>query len=264
MKTKIVTIVALCVSALTPVAFPTAAMAAILPPIDELNAICSATTVVNPAANSTFRAELNTATIVTTPGPVYELSRVTITNIPGGQLLSQVGPTYVGPQGRNGQSPNIFGTFETVSTYSGGLLVQEVTTAQDTTFTYGCRVFKTQNGNLTEPRGLQVEGLTLTRTENLGSATETVSAPDVLRTELSEKVTCNSPLRNPGVWRQQNGYTGVCSTELFMTLSQIEIHSNSLPPLVTMSARADHSSSSASNDSGPATVFDEWTEEAAS
>ena len=263
MKIKLATMLALCATSLTPVAFPTAAIAAVPVPVDELQAICAATTVVNPDPNSTFRAELNTATIQTEVGAEYVKSVVTITNIPGGQLISSVGPNYVGPQGRNGQSPNIFGTFKTVNTFTGGTLVQDVTYAQDTTFTYGCRVFKTntKNGNVTEPPGLQVTGLTSTRTEVTRTVNVNVSNPDVVVEQLTEKVICNSPLKNPGVWRNQNGYTGVCSTALFFSLSPLPIHSNSLPPFESLNALADQDNSSVANDSAPATVVDEWTEE---
>lgn len=269
MKTKIIAAIALCSSSLASIAFPTAAMAAVPTPTADMTAVCSSTSVVNPDPNSTYSAVLNLASISSSTGTEYEISRTTITNIPGGQLLSKVGPTYVGPLGRNGQSPNIFGTFKTVSTYSGGLLVQEVVYGTDTTFTYGCTVSKTNknNGNVTTPPGLQVNGLTIVKTETRGPVTDTVSAPDYTQEELSEMVVCNSPSTSSkktasNGWANQNGYTGPCSTELFLSLGTITIHSNSLPPLDYLEGPEDHNSSSSFNDSGPQSVSDDdWVTE---
>lgn len=261
MKTKLMTILSLCATALTPMALPTAAMAAVPVPIDDLTAICVQTTVINPDPNSTFRVELNTATIQTSVGAEYEKSRVTTLDIPGGVLIGSVGPTYVpNSQSRNGQSPNIFGTFKTIQTFTGGSKVQTVTYAQDTTFTYGCRVFKiNKQGKETEPPGLQVEGLTAVRTEITRTAEVSVIKPNVEVVQLSGGVICNSPLKNPGVWRNQNGYTGECSTRLFLTLGPLTIPSNSLPSLEPIMLPGDHNSPSNATNSDPATVTDEWT-----
>lgn len=46
-------------------------------------------------------------------------------------------------------------------------------------------------------------------------------------------VVCNSPTKNPGTWRAQNGYLGLggaCSTATFTSLGTATIPSNSLPP----------------------------------
>ena len=70
----------------------------------------------------------------------FEISRTTITNIPGGQELSRTPFVFTtGSEHKNGQSPNVFGDFTSNVTFSGGLNVQEVVTADRTTVTFGCR-----------------------------------------------------------------------------------------------------------------------------
>ena len=253
-----------CAIALSPVAMPTAAVAAIPVPTADLEAICLQTTIMNPNYNSSFTISL-TQPVQSTVGAEYEKSRVVTLNIPGGILISSVGPNYIAnTQGRNGQSPNIFGSFETVQTFTGGTLVQQVTFAQDTTFTFGCTVSKIVGGKVNAPKGLQVTGLTATRSEVTRTLTDEVRKPDVVVKQISESVICNSPTKNPGVWRNQNGYTGICSTALFNSLSQVVIHSNSLPPLEPITLPAAHDSTRTFTDSSPATVVDEWTDEPAS
>ena len=257
MKTKLSVIAALCATSLSPV-MVTPAFAAVTVPIEELQAKCAATTVVNPDANSTYSATLNLAGITQSTGAEYVSDVDIITNIPGGELISTVGPTFTGNLGRHGGSPNIFGEFKTVSTYSGGTLVEDVTYSQDTTITYGCIVSKTNSqGKVTTPPGIQVEGLTKTVTTVTRVVHVNESAPDEVITTLSDAVVCNSPEKNPGKWRAQNGYGGECSTALFNTLPGFPIRSNSQPPLVPNDITTANPSSF--QDSGPATVVDEWT-----
>lgn len=257
---KTIALVAICATALSPV-FVTPAFAAIAVPTAELEALCAGTTIVNPDPNSTYRATLN-SNVQTVTGPEYVKSVNTITDIPGGMLISTSAPTFTGNLGRHGGSPNIFGEFKTLSTFSGGTLIQDVTYAQDTTFTYGCIVTKTtKGGNQTTPPGLQVTGQTLAKTEITRIESVNISKPDVEVVSLSDAVVCNSPEKNPGKWRAQNGYTGECSTALFNTLPGMPIRSKSQPPLIpNVSATANPTSLQSS---GPATVVDEWTVEEA-
>ena len=263
MKTKLSVIAALCATSLSPV-MVTPAFAAVTAPIEELQAICAATTVVNPDPNSTYSATLNLAGITQSTGAEYVSDVDIITNIPGGVLIGTVGPTFTGNRGRHGGSPNIFGEFKTVSTFTGGTLVEDVTYSQDTTFSFGCIVSKTnKQGKTTTPDGIQIPGpshpdpltktvTTVTRTEHINE-----SAPDTTVETLSDAVICNSPEKNPGKWRPQNGYTGDCSTALFISLGTFPIRSNSLPPLEENDITTANPSSF--QDSGPATVVDEWS-----
>ena len=258
---------AVCAVSLWP-AMVAPAFAAVPTPFSEMEAICIATVVLTPDPNSKFRVELNRDTIVTSVGVEYVSNRVTITDIPGGQLISTVGPTFTGNRGRHGGSPNIFGEFKTVSTFTGGTLVQDVTYSQDTTFTYGCRVFKINpQGKESEPDGLQIPGpqhpdpLTITKTEVTRTENINVSNPDVTVENLSDAVICNSPEKNPGKWRQQNGYTGECSTALFISLGTFPIRSNSLPPLESVAGDRSPGMTSSFSNSGPVTLVDDTVEE---
>lgn len=226
---KSIAYVAMCATALSSIV-ATPVFAQVATPIAELQALCASTTILNPDPNSTYTATLGDVT--SSEGLEFISAVDVIEDIPGGVVVGVVGPTFTGELGRNGQSPNIFGKFETVTEYSGGSYIADVTYSQTTTFTYGCVVSRRQpNGNVTTPPGLQVTGQTfpvtvVTRTERVEE-----SNPNTFETTLSDAVVCNSPERNPGKWRNQNGYTGDCSTTLFNSLSSISIHSNSLPPL---------------------------------
>jgi hypothetical protein len=57
--------------------------------------------------------------------------------------------------------------------------------------------------------------------------------PNTTVVTTGDGVICISPTKNPGTWRNQNGYTGACSTALFYSLAGIPdpIPSNSLPPV---------------------------------
>lgn len=115
-----------------------------------------------------------------------------------------------GSEHRHGGSPNIFGGFEVV--ISGGM----------TEYTFDCETYNPNSGGY--PPGLQFSG----------QMTE-VSNPDYTETVDGDGVICISPSSttkkgNPGEWRQQNGYTGECSTTLFYSLTGPDpIPSNSLP-----------------------------------
>jgi hypothetical protein len=172
----------------------------------------------------------------------FEISRVTITNIPGGQELSRTPFVFTtGSEHKNGQSPNIFGDFTSDVTFSGGLNVQEVVTADRTTVTFGCAMSK-DNG-LTFPNGQQIPNdgsLFVSFDANQETNTETVSAPDFTVTITEDRVICNSPTKNPGVWRAQNGYTGACSTTLYNAVNPGGTHSNSVPDLAPLRPNTDH------------------------
>lgn len=148
--------------------------------------------------------------------------------------------------------------------YSGGSYIANVEYSRTTTFTYGCTVSKTNNnnGNVTTPPGLQVTGLTIpvtvvTRTEMINE-----SNPNTFETTLSGAVVCNSPEKNPGKWRPQNGYTGECSTALFNSLPGMPIHSNSQPPLITSLGGDFFVESAPEWDDTPASVTDDdWSTE---
>ena len=226
-------IVALAASSLTSVALPAPALATVATPIVDMEAVC-ANIQVNPNGNAGFVVKLDEAGIQSSVGTPVRTVLSVLQDIPGGQLISQTAPAFVaGSQGRNGQSPNIFGTFKSVLTFTGGTKVEEVQYTTPTTFTFQCVVYKVKRNGSLEPNGLQPDPSTIVRTESYVT-TETVSKPDYTEDRFSESVICNSPTKNPGVWRAQNGYTGTCSTALFNSLSQITIHSNSLPALESL------------------------------
>jgi hypothetical protein len=98
----------------------------------------------------------------------------------------------------HGGSVNIFAT------------VNYEITGGTTAFTFDCETFNpnaNENGQGEYPNGLQFWG-------------QTTSVPneDTI-TGTGDILICISPLRNPGVWRQANGYNdelGACSTALFV------------------------------------------------
>lgn len=177
----------------------------------------------------------------------FETSRVTITSIQGGQEIGRT--PYVltaGSEHRNGQSPNIFGDFTSIVTFSGGLLIQQVTTVDRHKVTFGCALSK-DNGE-TFPNGKQVENtgaLFVNFNTNTRTFTDTVSAPNTTQTFTEDRVICISPTKNPGVWRQQNGYTLVCNTMKYLAVGMgAGTHSNSVPGLAPLRPNApDHEES---------------------
>jgi hypothetical protein len=259
---KSIALVAMCATALSPI-FATPAFAQVATPTAQMQATCAATAVVNPDPNSTYSATFDTASVTSDVGDEVISDLDVIEDIPGGQVVGVVGPTFTGILGRHGGSPNIFGEFETVTEYSGGSYIADVEYSQTTTFTYGCIVSKTNSqGKVTTPPGLQVEGLTIPITEVTRTERIEESNPNTFETTLADKVVCNSPEKNPGKWRNQNGYTGVCSTALFNSLPGMPIHSNSQPPLVTSLGGDLFVESFSSFADSPATVTDnDWTAE---
>lgn len=171
--------------------------------------------------------------VTNTVTTVVELSRVTIEDIPGGILLSQSPYTFTrGSEHRNGYSTNIHGDYTSTAVYSGGRLVQQITEVSNTVFTYGCHVYLTNGGqtNLAPP-GRQVAPV-LTRNQQSAQTTrtETVSKPDVTVVLHAEKVICISPKKNPGIWTNQNGYTGACGSALYNAVALGgPVPSNSVP-----------------------------------
>jgi hypothetical protein len=137
----------------------------------------------------------------------YAESIVEGATTPGGIISSEF---ISGSEHRHGGSPNIFGGFNLV--LDGG----------STEFSFDC-VTENINANGGSggvfPNGLQFPGQT-TSIEN----EDTILA-------TGHGVICISPGKNPGTWRQQNDYTGTCSTAIFYSLAGIPdpIPSNSLP-----------------------------------
>ena len=227
-------IVALCATSLVPV---TPAFA-ITPEVQaELQQTCvDALTPNDP--NSEFQTEPTGVSEVV--GAEFEQSSVVISSTPAGVLLSQTSALNANSEHRHGGSPNIFGTFTVTSTYTGGTSDTLVTYAQTTTTTFGCHVWKVVGNeahpNIVEPAGLQIPGgshpdlLSIEDTVVTRSEHVIVNNPDVIVNTTGDGVICNSPTKNPGTWRAQNGYTGECSTALFNTLPGVEpISSNSQP-----------------------------------
>lgn len=191
-----------------------------------------------------------------------------------------------GSEGRNGQSPNIFGIQQaSTKTYSASFVDQSADFTRTTTYAFNClveervayEVPKENNGGGNdgdkdnyghtggpktgdvppgcEPSGGQPkkcddeDGGTqikyrwdevashdhdFTFTEGKKDLAEQGVASMLPKTytgafDVAQVVICNSPTKNPGTWRQQNGYTGVCSTTLFNSLGPVGIPSNSLP-----------------------------------
>jgi hypothetical protein len=228
-------------------------------PTAQMQQTCSATNILNPDPNSKYTSTLDPASVTSSVGEEYELSRTTTASTPSGVLLGTTPAVFIaGSEGRNGGSPNIFGEFKSTATYSGGSLSQTVVYAEDTEYTFGCIVSKTtNNGNVTTPPGLQVDGLKTTVTTTTRTEYVVVSAPNVTADYFTSGVICNSPLKNPGVWRNQNGYTGVCSTEKYLSLGTAFVHTNSVPFLPPIDAEGDHNQSRHDEISMPASVTDD-------
>jgi len=173
----------------------------------------------------------------------FEVSRVTTESIPGGTLISQTPYVFTtGSEHRNGQSPNIFGFFTSVATYSGGKLVQQVTKADRHHVTFGCGIFK--EPGILAPPGLQVPNngiLFVNYDTNVVTTTETKSEPNTTQTLTADQVICISPsTTSKGTkadgWRGQNGYpTARCTTIFYLSLGDNPgTHSNSVPNLVPL------------------------------
>ena len=223
---------ALCASIFASTALSTPALAQVPTDVqDEMQAFCEAA--LNPDDASQFQTEPTGVSSVT--GPEFLSDSQVLSSTPAGVLLSQTS-VFAGnaTRHRHGGSPNIFGSFTITSVYSGGTSETLNTYSQTTTYTYGCHTFKEAgNGNLIEPPGLQIPvGLTVEDTNVTRTETVTVNNPNTTVVTTGDGVICISPNKNPGTWRNQNGYTGECSTALFNSLPGIEpISSNSQPPV---------------------------------
>jgi hypothetical protein len=188
------------------------------------------------------------AAIVIGGTPVFqndvETSRTTIENIPGGTKVGQTPFLFLAnSEGRNGGSPNIHGIFVSTVTYSGGKLVQRVVTEDIATYTYGCRIERTNKntGRVDLPPEAQVAPtLTFSVRSDRREFEDTVEGDNYTETEEQERVICNSPGSRGGQWRAQNGYTGACTTAAYLALSnQVMPRSNSVPSLF-VSGKPDH------------------------
>lgn len=237
MKTKLLAATALVVSSFSP-ALITPAFAVTPEALAGLQTACEDALRPNDP-NSEFQTEPTGVTEVT--GAEFLSDSQVLSSTPGGVLLSQSSVYNANSQHRHGGSPNIFGGFTVTSVYTGGSSVTQNTYSQTTTYTFGCRVWKTvgpDNDHVVEPGGLQIPGaqhpdlLTLDETLVTRTDTVTVNLPNTTAITAGDGVICISPTKNPGTWRNQNGYTGVCSTALFYSLAGIPepIPSNSLPP----------------------------------
>ncbi|HET9639445.1 MAG TPA: hypothetical protein VFP12_09590 [Allosphingosinicella sp.] len=229
MKTKFLTATALVLSSFSPVLI-TPAFAVTSEAQADLQAACEA--FLNPDDAAEFNTEPTSVSEVT--GAEFLSDSDVLSSTPGGVLLSQTSVYNANSQHRHGGSPNIFGGFTVTSVYTGGSSETLNTYSATTTYTFGCRVWKDlPNGNTIEPNGLQIEA-TQTLDETLVTRTETVTVnnPNETVVTAGDGVICISPNKNPGTWRNQNGYTGACNTTLFYSLAGIPdpIPSNSLPP----------------------------------
>ena len=236
MKTRLLTATALVISSFSP-ALITPAFAITPEAQAELQAFCDDALKPNDP-NSDFQTEPKGVTEVA--GAEFLQSSVVQSSTPGGVLVSRSSVYNANSQHRHGGSPNIFGGFTVTSVYTGGSSVTLDTYAQTTTYTFGCRVWKeVGNGNIIEPNGLQIDyGQTADETLVTRSQTVTVNNANTTVVGTGDGVICNSPSApdkkgNPGAWRNQNGYTGECSTALFYSLAgrPDPIPSNSLPPV---------------------------------
>lgn len=235
MKTKFLTATALVISSFSPVLITPAF--ALTPEAEAaLQTFCE--DALNPNdPNSEYQTE--PTSVGESVGAETLTDSQVISSTPGGVLVSQSSVYNANSQHRHGGSPNIFGAFTVTSVYTGGSSETLNTYSQTTSYTFGCRVWKEvgpDNDHTVEPPGLQlVDQLvedTATRTE-----TVIVNNPDTTEITTGDGVICISPSTNgtkgnPGAWRNQNGYTGECSTALFYSLAGIPdpIPSNSLPP----------------------------------
>lgn len=222
---------ALAASSLTSLAVPPALAQTVTPNATTQTAMQAACDAAKPA-NTPGTTYTATPDVTNTVTQTVETGRVTIQNILGGTLLNQTPFTFTtGSEHRNGYSTNIHGDFTSEATYSGGKLVQEVTEVTNTTFTFGCHVVKTTNGNTTTPPGQQVPATLIKQQAGEPTTrTEEVSAPDTVVTLNAEKVICISPKKNPGTWTNQNGYAGTCSSSLYNSVAEGgPVPSNSVP-----------------------------------
>ena len=135
----------------------------------------------------------------------------------------------------NGQSVNIHADRTTTRTYAESLETYEETVVTTTTTSASCHVHKESNGNDSDPAhagydvpppGLQSDGRVSVSTTEESTRIVTVRVPgpyvDPNFSGTAQVVICNSPLRNPGTWRSQNGYTSqlgrTCSTAWYNEL----------------------------------------------
>jgi len=192
MKIKFLTASALVIASFSPV-LTTPAFADITPEVQaELDAYCR-DVVIPPGDHSHF--------VITAENILEGVST------PGGVISKTF---QAGSEHRHGGSPNIFGAFD-VETAGGS-----------TSYTLDCQTFNppaNENAPGTYPEGLQFYGVAAVIED--GETT----------TSVEDGVICISPTKNPGTWRNQNGYTGICSTDAFYALAGIPdpIPSNSLP-----------------------------------
>src|ERR1044072_1124641 len=232
MKTRVLAATALVISSFSPVLVTPAS--AVTPEAQaDLQTACEDLLRPNDP-NSEYQTEPTGVTEVT--GAEFLSNSQVLSSTPGGVLLSQPSVYNANPQHRHGGSPNIFGGFTVTSVYTGGSSETLNTYSATTTYTYGCRVWKTvgtDNDHVVQPPGPQYDyGETLDETLVTRTETVTVNNPNTTAITAGDGVICISPTKNPGTWRNQNGYTGICSTALFNSLAGIPepIPSNSLPP----------------------------------
>lgn len=204
------------------VAFPSTVMAQVVGDDPALDAQC--VTLLKPNANSGF-----TTLAINVDSQVISI----VTQDTG--IISTVGIgtpvlSYTGFQNArvNGKSVNIHADATFTSVYPGGALVTYATKITTTTEHSGeCHVHKQVNGTGTgddvlhpgyqvAPPGLQNDARVSYTTMEMTTGTRTATIPgpwtDPNGGGTSQVVICISPGRNPGAWRNQNGYTGSLGT----------------------------------------------------
>ena len=198
-----------------------------------------------PSINSPF-----TATPIELDAAVQlglETGRKTLLDEPGGVELSRTPFSFdLASEHRNGQSPNIFGFYTSMITYSGGHSIVEITTVDRYHVTFGCLITK-PNGEIA-PNGLNKNDGTLFVNYDLNKKTVTddVSNPNVTLPFTEDRVICISPSLTSkktaaSGWANQNLYNGECSTARYLEVGMgAGTHSNSVPNLAPLRPNTDH------------------------
>jgi hypothetical protein len=211
-------IAALCASALVP-ATPAFAQDFPADVLEELDVVCA------PHANlaAEHTAALENLTIEVLP---EELTNTNVVlNIPGGVPVGLPAVQFTGPIRVNGGSPNIHGDFSITQELTGGQSDIIYTYETVTVYHADC-VVRNKNGN---PTGEGEDGLSAERSASRQDEV-IVNNPNTFQVTTEQRVVCISPSKNPGTWRNQNGYTGTCSRAVYDGLvNNVTPPTNSLP-----------------------------------
>jgi hypothetical protein len=147
--------------------------------------------VTDPVVQAALNQYCNTLVPPDDTNPPFEVTAINAVEgetTPGGLTTITL---VVGSEHRHGGSPNIFED------------AHETTSGGSTSYSFDCQTYNPNAGSAQGqyPEGLQFSGQTTILPNTSGSSTDT------------DVVVCNSPTKNPGVWRAQNGYLGNCATE---------------------------------------------------